>query len=296
MMSVSQRACALLSLGLLACVPEVAEVHEEVSAEALVTDSYALVQLVSWLPRDGDVSTVGTEIAAHFVEATALERADALHALGVWEPVVASGCVVVAAPQPTDIGASIALVDQGVLMVDGNGQRAEIVPRSVPAYIPQLKGVVYGVDAAGPPGYAPNEPYTVWTELGDDLDARGGVVEAPGPVEIIAIDGRELGSASDFTYDPSDGLDVELLAASDIVYLSLRSGSTLRAARIECRLEKESALRLSAEALDALFPTMDSIELTVRTVSSAPLAGEGPSGRLDYFFGDRVALSPLPRP
>lgn len=273
------------------CLPETTSQPDVDAAQSPMSSPWGLVHVRASHPRTAAASPLAVSVDAHFVQRAGVSRAAVMSALGLWEPgAVDEGCVVVPAPDAADAAARVSLLDAGELGLYGNGEQLTLSPRELPSYVPQVSGVVYGTEQPAPPTWARGEVYDVWGDGGAGFEPFAVAVEAPAPVEIVAVNGRAPGSAMQLDVG-GDALTIDLSADAPEVWLTLRSSQELRAPSLECRLVGASSVRFDAAELDAVLGDTSALDLTVRSVRTAPLsAASGGEGQVVFEFVDRLEL------
>ena len=109
-------------------------------------------------------------------------------------------------------------------------------------------------------------------------------------MEIVAVNGRPPGSAVQLEVE-GDALTIDLSADAPEVWLSLRSSQELRSPSLECRLVGASSVGFDAAELDAVLGETSALDLTVRSVRTAPLSpASGGEGQVVFEFVDRLEL------
>lgn len=275
------------------CLPDASGSTDLDEASVAPADRYAVVELSATHPRASSEPALATAVQAHFVEARGIDRASVVRALDVWTPTDATGCVIEQGPASVaSLDAEVTLLDAGTLGVSGNGGATRLSPRSVPAYIPQFRGVVYGAEATRAPVYAHDEPYIVWAD-GHEVEPFAVGLRAPAAVEWVDVNGAEPGSATALPYDPAAGVDVSFVSDAEDVFVSVRSLSAIGEPRIECRLTATQRLTIDGGDVTAVFGGDARLEVVARTATTVPLPPEsGQDGIAVYSFVDRIELVP----
>ena len=263
------------------CVP--AE-EDRTDAAALEMHRFAVVMAEAAEPRTTSESP-RFELEAFFVEATGVDRSSMLSALDAWTPTATDGCTA-RFPGATDANARVEFLSAGQVGLTGNGDTTSSHP-AVFSGGARMTGFAYP-DALGP-AYAAGETYTVWAS-GEFVGAFAETLDAPGYVQLIAVDGRELGSATEMAVG-ADQVAVELFSDSDRVYVSLSPIGDIGRGSIECRFDGVERIEFDLNEVDALLGPSHDLELTVRSASTAPIPSTvGVDGEIQVVFSDRLLL------
>lgn len=261
-----------------------APTEAELVAPTAETERFALVTAEASAPRTSAQSP-RFELTAFFVEAEGVRRDAVLRALDAWVPPDADGCTAlfqgVASPD-----ARVEFLSAGRVGLSGNGGSSSARP-SLFSGGGRMSGFAYPM-ATGP-AFAAGEVYTVWA-TGDSVDPFAETLEAPGYVQLVAIDGRELGSAAQVPVSATD-FSAELFSDAGTVYVSLAPTDDVGRGSIECRFDGIERIEFDLAEVDAVLGPSNDLRLTVRTASSAPLPTTvGTAGAVQVVFFDEVVL------
>ena len=263
------------------CVP--ADESASVSPP-LETHRFAVVTAEALAPRT-TAESPHFDLEAFFVEAAGVDRTSLLSALDAWTATEVAGCTA-RFPGPTDSDARVEFLSAGQVGLSGNGDSASLHP-AVFSGGARMTGFAYS--AAPGPAYAAGEIYTVWAS-GESVTSFAVTLDAPGYVQLIAVDGRELGSATEIAIE-TDQVTVELFSDSPVVYVSLAPTGDIGRGSIECRFTGLERIEFDLEEVDGLLGPSHDLELTVRTASVAPLPSSvGVDGEVQVVFYDRLLL------
>jgi hypothetical protein len=143
------------------------------------------------------------------------------------------------------------------------------------------------VQAPEGPAYAAGETYTLWAS-GEAVGSFASTLDAPGYIRLIAVDGRELGSAAEFAVHGNRVL-VDLFTDAETIYVSLAPTDDVGRGSIQCRFNDVQQVDFDLAEVDAVLGQSGELELTVRTASSAPLPSSvGIDGEAQMVFFDRL--------
>ncbi len=264
-----------------ACLPATAvTVGAEVEKErfAVVTAEAMVARTSSEVPA--------FELNAFFVEADGVGRASLANALDLWTAPTEEGCVAVFPEAPAS-DASVEFLSAGQIGVSGNGSTAAVQP-SLFAGGARMTGFSY-VHSPDGPAYAAGETYTLWAS-GDAVGSFAATLDAPGYVQLIAVDGRELGSVDEFEVS-GDRVVVDLFTDAETIFVSLAPTDDVGRGSIECRFDGVQQVDFDLAEVDAVLGQSGELELSVRTASSAPLPSSvGIDGEAQMVFFDRLRL------
>lgn len=261
-----------------------APTESEPEAFAAEPERFALVAAEAVAPR-ATAESPKFRLSAFFVESDGVSRGSVLRALDAWVPPLTDGCSAVF-PGDTSPGARVEFLSAGRVGLSGNGDSGSVLP-SLFSSGSRMSGFAY--PHADGPVFAAGEIYTVWA-TGDSVEPFAQTFEAPGYIQLVSVDGRELGSAAEVPIT-SESFSAELFSDAETVYVSLAPIEDVGRGSIECRFESIQEIEFDLSEVDAILGHASSLRLTVRTASDAPLpTSVGADGAALVMFSDRVVL------